>query len=133
MINENSIQDPLNVTHLFIQNQKINQISERVHRAATGKKHSVQAIDNVVGVDSAELRDKILSKVLNNPRKTEEIGSILRFLTQVAVNMRADDGLTNGACNVVKSTQLNARSQPSSIIWVQFYQLDVGEKKQVSK
>ena len=49
-------------------------------------------------------------------------------LTEVAVNMRADDGLTNGACNVVKSTQLNARSQPSGIIWVQFYQLDVGEK-----
>ena len=57
LINENSIQDPLDVTHLFIQNQKINQIKERVHRVATGEKYSVQAIDSVVGGNSAELRD----------------------------------------------------------------------------
>ena len=42
--------------------------------------------------------------------------------------MRTDDGMTNGASNVVKKIQLNQRDKPSGAIWVQFDHSDVGEK-----
>jgi hypothetical protein len=59
LIKENSIQDPMDVPHLFIQNQKVNEFDERVHNAATGEKFSIKAIDSVIGANSAQLRDKI--------------------------------------------------------------------------
>ena len=48
--------------------------------------------------------------------------------TEIALNVRTDDGMTNGAGNVVKKIQLNQRDKPSGIIWVQFDHPDVGEK-----
>ena len=38
LIKENSLNDPMDVPHLFIQNQKVNEFNERVHNAATGEK-----------------------------------------------------------------------------------------------
>ena len=35
LINENSSKDPMDVPHLFIQNQKVNEFNKRVHNAAT--------------------------------------------------------------------------------------------------
>ena len=51
-INENSIHDPMDVPHLFIQNQKVNEFNEKVHNAATGEKFSIKAVDSVVGANS---------------------------------------------------------------------------------
>jgi hypothetical protein len=48
--------------------------------------------------------------------------------TDIALNVRTDDGMTNGAGNVVKKIQLNQIDKPSGIIWVQFDHSDVGEK-----
>lgn len=48
--------------------------------------------------------------------------------TEIAVNIRTDDGMTNGAGNVIKKIQRNKSSTPSGIVWVQFDQADVGEK-----
>ena len=48
--------------------------------------------------------------------------------TQIAVNVQTDDGMTNGAGNVIKKIQLNQRDKPSGIISVQFDHADVGEK-----
>ncbi len=39
-----------------------------------------------------------------------------------------DDGLTNGASNVIRLIQLNDQSKPSGLIWVQFDYEDVGKK-----
>ncbi len=44
--------------------------------------------------------------------------------------MRTDDGLTNGASNVIKLIQLNDQSKPSGLIWVQFDYENVGKKTQ---
>ena len=38
LIKENSLNDPMDVPHLFIQNKKVNEFNERVHNAATGGK-----------------------------------------------------------------------------------------------
>ncbi|CAB3987663.1 Hypothetical predicted protein [Paramuricea clavata] len=112
LIKENSIQDPMDVPHLFIQNQKVNEFNERVHNAATG-------------ANSAQLRDKILSQIPDDPRKTRQIASNLQLSVGES---RTDDGMTNGAGNVVKKIQLNQIDKPSGIIWVQFDHSDVGEK-----
>ena len=42
--------------------------------------------------------------------------------------MRTDDGLTNGASNVIQLVQLNVPKKPSGVIWVQFDDEDVGKK-----
>ena len=44
------------------------------------------------------------------------------------MNVRTEDGMTNGASNVVKKVQLHQKDKPSGIIWVQFDHADVGEK-----
>ena len=132
LIKENSIQHPMDAPHLFIQNKKVNEFNERVHNAATGEKFSIKAIDSVIGANSAQLRDKILSQIPNDPRKTKQIASNLQLSvgerTEIALNVRTDDGMTNGAGNVVKKKQLNQIDKPSGIIWVQFDHSDVGEK-----
>ena len=132
LIKENSIQDPMDAPHLFIQNKKVNEFNQRVHNAATGEKFSIKAIDSVIGANSAQLRDKILSQIPDDPRKTKQIASNLQLSvgerTEIALNVRTDDGMTNGAGNVVKKIQLNQIDKPSGIIWVQFDHSDVGEK-----
>ena len=103
-----------------------------MHNAATGEKFSIKAIDSVIGANSAQLRDKILSQIPNDPRKTKQIASNLQLSvgerTEIALNVCTDDGMTNGAGNVVKKIQLNQIDKPSGIIWVQFDHSDVGEK-----
>ena len=44
------------------------------------------------------------------------------------MNVRTEDGMTNGAGNVVKKVQLHHKDKPSGIIWVHFDHADVGEK-----
>ena len=132
LIVENSIDNPIDVPHLFIQNKKVNEFNKRVHNAATGEKFSIKAVDSVIGANSAQLREKILSEIPDDPRKTKQIASILQLCrgerTEIASNVRTDDGMTNGAGNIIKKIQLNHNNKPSGIIWVQFDHPDVGEK-----
>ena len=44
------------------------------------------------------------------------------------MNVRNEDGMTNGAGNVVKKIQLHQKDKPSGTIWVLFDHADVGEK-----
>jgi hypothetical protein len=48
--------------------------------------------------------------------------------TEMAENVRTDDGLTNGASNIIKLIQLRDDRKPSGLIWVQFDCEDVGKK-----
>ena len=119
----------MDVPHLFIQNQKVNEFNERVYKSAIGEKFSIKAVDSVLGVNSPQLREKILSQIPNDPRKTKQVTSNLQLAvgerTEIALNVRADDGMTNDASNV-KKIQLNRKDKPSGIIWVQFDHPDVG-------
>ena len=132
VITENSNDDPMDAPHLFIQNKKVNEFNERVHNAATGEKFAIKAVDSVIGANSAQLRDKILRQIPDDPRKTKQIASNLRLSvgerTEITSNIRTDDGMTNGAGNVVKKIQLNQQGKPTGVIWVQFDHSDVGEK-----
>ena len=48
----------------------------------------------------------------------------------IAINIRTDDGLTNGASNVIKHMYIHLTndSKPSGLVWVQFDCDDVGKK-----
>ena len=48
--------------------------------------------------------------------------------TEIALNDITDDGLTNGASNVIQLVQLHQPKKPSRVIWVQFDDDGVGKK-----
>ena len=79
-----------------------------------------------------QLRDKILSQIPNDPRKTKQLHSVLQLAvgerTEISLNTRTDDGMTNGAGNVIKLIQVQQTGTPSGVIWVQFDHPDVGQK-----
>ena len=131
-ISENCRDYPTDIPHLFIQNSKVDEWNNRVHMAATGDKYTIRALDSVIGANSPELRSKILNQIPLDPRKTKQLASNLQLAegerTEIALNVRTDNGITNGASNIIKKTTLYDKSRPSGIIWVQFDHVDVGEK-----
>ena len=44
------------------------------------------------------------------------------------MNIRTEDGMTNGAGNVINLVQLHQPNKPSGIVWVKFDHTDVGQK-----
>ena len=71
VVNED-INNPIDAPHLFIQNAKVDEFNERVHNAATGNKYQIKAQDSVIGANSSELRERILTQIPNDPRKTKQ-------------------------------------------------------------
>ena len=70
---------PIDVPHLFIKNSKVDEFNIRVHRAATGDKYTIKALDSVIGANSLELRDKIFKQISLDPRKTKQLASNLQL------------------------------------------------------
>ena len=123
---------PKDAPHVFIQNAKVNDFNARAHNAVPGIKYSIKAHDSVIGADSQQLRDKILSQIPNDPRKKKILHSVLQLAvgerTETSLNTRTDDGMTNGAGNVIKLIQVKQTGTPSGVIWVQLDHPDVGQK-----
>ena len=125
---------PKDAPHVFIQNAKVNDFNARAHNALPAIKYSIKAHDSVIviGADSQQLRDKILGQIPNDPRKTKQLHSVLQLAvgerTEISLNTRTDDGMTNGAGNVIKLIQVQQTGTPSGVIWVQFDHPDVGQK-----
>lgn len=65
--------------------------------------------DSVKGAKFQELRDKILKQIPADPRKTKQLHMTLNLAvgerTEISLNTRRDDGMTNGAGNVIKLIQ----------------------------
>ena len=123
----------LSVPHLLIQNDKVNKFNDRVHRAMSAPKYSIKAHDTAIGAQSQTLKEKILKQIpLDQPNKTSQLHTVLNLAvgerTDISLNIRTDDGLTNGAGNIIKLIQTQETGKPSGIIWVQFNCPDVGEK-----
>lgn len=124
---------PLELPHFFATNDEVNKFNNRVHLALSGAKYSIKAHDSVIGAESQKLRDRILNQIpVDKPNKTNQLHTILNVAigerTDISLNVRTDDGLTNGASNVIKKVQLQQPGKPSGIIWVQFDHVDIGEK-----
>ena len=133
MIEVNSNNYPLDAPHLFTENDKVNKFNDRAHRSISGTKYTIKAHDSVIGATSSELRDKIMKQIPNlEPKNTKQLHSNLNLAvgerTEISLNTRIDDGMTNGASNVIKLIQLHMPDRPSGVIWVQFDHADVGRK-----
>lgn len=132
LITPNSSTYPSDVPHLFIQNKKVNEFNEKVHNASSNKNFNVKAQDSVVGANSLELRRKIMNQIPNDPRKTKQLRSNLKLSegerVETAINVRTEDGITNGAAGVVKFIQLHQIQKPTGIIWVLFDHSNVGQR-----
>ena len=48
--------------------------------------------------------------------------------TEFAINIRTNDGMTNGASNVIKHIHLTNDSKPSGLVWAQFDYDDIERK-----
>ena len=131
VIQEDTI-NPLDAPHLFIQNAKVDEFNVRAHNAARGNKFQINAQDSVIGANSPRLRDKILRQIPKDPRKTKQLALQLCLAegerTELVMNLRTEDGMTNGAGNVIKLVQVHQQDKPSGIVWVQFDHSDVGQK-----
>ena len=123
---------PIDVPHLFIQNAKVNEFNDKVHQATQGMKYSIKAHDSVIGAASQDVQDKILKQIPQDPRKTKQLHGSLNIAvgerTEISLNTRIDDGMTNGAGNVIKLIQVHHTTFPSGIVWVQFDHTEAGAK-----
>ena len=73
-----------------------------------------------------------MKQIPSDSRKTKQLHSILHLAvgerTEISLNTRTDDGMTNGAGNVIQLMQIHNTDKPSGIIWVQFDHADEGRK-----
>ena len=73
-----------------------------------------------------------MKQVPSDPRETKQLHSLLNLaigeITEISLNTRTHDGMTNGSGNVIKLIHVNQTATISGIIWVQFDHADVGEK-----
>ena len=118
---------------LFIKNALVDNYNEKVLESFIDNKYTIKAQDSVIGAYSAELKEKILMQIpYVSLRNSKQLAHKLKLAvgqrTEIAINVRTDDGLTNGASNVIKLTQLNDQSKPSGLISVQFDYEDVAKK-----
>ena len=124
---------PREAPRLFIQNAMVDDYNESIYQTSTGNKYTINAHDSVIGAISVELREKIMRQIPHVPLKnSKQMARKLQVAegerTEIALNVRTDDGLTNGASSVVKCVKLNQANKPSGIIWVEFDDQDVGRK-----
>ena len=77
-----------------------------------------------------------MNQIPNDPRKTRQIISNLKLAeverTELAMNVRIQDGMTNGAGNIVKKISLRQSEKPSGKTWIRFDQANVGENSRQS-
>ncbi|XP_028418500.1 uncharacterized protein LOC114543885 [Dendronephthya gigantea] len=125
---------PKEAPRLFIQNALVDEYNDIVYQSFDDRdKYIIRAQDSVIGACSAELKEKIMRQIPHVPLKNlKQLAYKLHIAvgqrTEIAVNIRTDDGLTNGASNVIKHVQLTDNTKPSGIVWVQFDDEDVGKK-----
>ena len=124
---------PQEAPRLFIQNALVDKYNEQVYESFTDNRYTIKAQDSVIGAASAEQKEKIMRQIPYVPlRNSKQLAHKLKLAvgqrTEVATNVRTDDGLTNGASNIIKLIQLTDENKPSGLIWVQFDYEDVGRK-----
>lgn len=122
MISDSDTNYPYHVPHLFYQHKKVEDFNRKVYNSSCEQKFHIKALDSVIGAESEQMRVALLSKIPSDPRKTMQLISELCIAvnqrTKIATNVRIDDGLTNGAGNVIRYVQLYNPPHPEGIIWV---------------
>ena len=104
----------------------------QVHNASNNEKYNIKAQDSVIGTNSSHLKKIFLNQIPNDPQKTKQLFSNLKLSegekVEIAINVRTEDGITNGAAAVVKRIALNHKEKPTGLIWVQFDHSNIGKR-----
>ncbi|CAB4014740.1 Hypothetical predicted protein [Paramuricea clavata] len=105
---------PQEAPRLFIQNTLVDKYNEQVYESFTDNRYTIKAQDSVIGAASAELKEKIMRQIPYVPLKnSKQLAHKLKLAvgqrTEVATNVRTDDGLRNGA-NVGRKTRQENRT-----------------------
>ncbi|CAB3978452.1 Hypothetical predicted protein [Paramuricea clavata] len=105
---------PQEAPRLFIQNALVDKYNEQVYESFTDNRYTIKAQESVIGAASAELKEKIMRQIPYVPlRNSKQLAHKLKLAvgqrTEVATNVRTDDGLTNGA-NVGRKTRQENRT-----------------------
>lgn len=121
------------IPHLFIQNKRVEEFNLLMHNKAPRPKFVIQATDSVIGAHTKKLKEQILKQIpVDDPKRTKQLRTHLCIAigerTEIALNLHLDDGITNGAGNVVKKVTLYNPPHPHGVIWVQFDQQCIGRK-----
>ena len=74
------------------------------------------------------MRQILYVPLKNSKQLAHKLNVAIGQRTEIAINIRTDDGMTNGASNVIKRIHLTNDSKPSGLVWVQFDYNDVGRK-----
>ena len=125
---------PIEAPRLFIQNALVDEYNDKAHQSFDSvDKYAIKAQDSVVGACSTELEEKIMRQIpyvplKNSKQLAHKLNIPVGLRTEIAFNIRTDDGMTNGASNIIKRIQLMNDSKPSGLVWVQFDYDDVGRK-----
>ncbi|CAB4028481.1 Hypothetical predicted protein, partial [Paramuricea clavata] len=114
---------PQEAPRSFIQNALVDKYNEQVYESFTDNRYTTKAQDSVIGAASAELKEKIMRQIPYVPLKnSKQLAHKLKLAvgqrTEVATNVRTDDGLRNWASNILKLIQLTDENKPSGLIWV---------------
>ena len=117
---------PTEAPRLFIQNALVDEYNDKVYQSFDSvDKYTIKAQDSVIGACSAELKEKIMRQIpyvplKNSKQLAHKLNIAVGQRTEIAINIRTDDGMTNGASNVIKHIHLTNDSKPSGHVWVQF-------------
>ena len=109
----------------------VDEYNDKVYESFdSGNKYTIKTQDSVIGAWSTELKKKMMRQIPYVPLKnSEQLAHILNIAvgqrTEIAINIRTDDGMTNDASNVVKHIQSTNNSKSSGLVWVQFDHDDV--------
>ena len=94
---------PREAPRLFIQNALVDEYNDKVHQAFDSvSKCTIKAHDSVIGACSTELKEKIMRQIpyvplKNSKQLAHKLNIAVGQRTEIAINIRTDDGLTNGA------------------------------------
>lgn len=96
------------------------------------QKTLVEAIDNISGEISIDLRKRILDKLPDDPSKTMGLHKYLQVGVgvqyELCVNINVEDGMTNGSPCIVQMLDFRVEnSSRCSIIWVKFEDKSTGK------
>ena len=100
-IDPSSSEFPTDVLHLYVTNAKVDSHNMLAFLNTKTEKLEITAQDSVLGIMKAELCDNILNRIPCDPRKTMQLHTLLQVSLglryEISVNIRNEDGLTNGA------------------------------------
>ena len=98
---------PTEAPRLFIQNALVDEYNNKVYQSFDSvSKYTIKAHDSVIGVCSTELKEKIMRQIpyvplKNSKQLAHKLNIAVGQRTEIAINVRTDDCLTNGASNVI--------------------------------